>query len=641
MLRLPALFSDHAIFQRRRPIPVWGWADPGMHVTVTFNGDVRVAKADAGGAWRTELEPQDAGGPFILTVRHANGEERVIQDVLIGEVWLCSGQSNMEWPCSISGFPAADLAKEVPNLRLFKVPLKTARKPQTDVGAAWTTATPDHLAQISGVGFAVARELLTHLNVPVGLIHTAWGGTYVEAWTSLAALEREPEAEGLVAGQRKRLTDPEVDPDSPKGKALLAEWEASAYHQDPGIAAAAATWMDPALPDGDWPTMRLPCTWESTGMDIDGAVWFRREVELSAADAAQVTDISLGCIDDFDQTWINGTRIGSTGPEVANAYGVARRYGVPAGVLRAGRNVVAIRVFDRFGAGGMYTGPFRFDDAAGKAVSEFGGDWRYRVELELPPKRSIPPSPFGEPQHEPGALFNAMIAPLIPYAVRGVLWYQGESNAGRAEQYRALLPAMITDWRAQWDQPLPVLVVQLNAWQTRSTQPGPSPWAELREAQTRTTHAVEGVWRCVGIDTGDEQDIHPRNKALIGYRLALLARRHVYEDRALMADSPEYASHTIEGEAMRIRLRHARGLYAIGGNPVRGFQIAGADRVWHWAEAVIDNEDVVVRCAAVPAPAAVRYGWSDYPTVNLYNAAGLPCDAFRTDDWPMATTGAR
>ena len=639
-LRLPALFTDHAVLQRRQPLPLWGWATPGERITATLAGQRHEIDADAQGAFRLTFSPLEAGGPHELVVRGTRSGEVTVRDLLVGEVWICSGQSNMDWQCVQGGFAPDEIAHEVPRMRLFKVPNNTSVQPLTEVKAAWTNAEPGYLASFSAVGFAFGRELLKHVDVPIGLIHTAWGGTLAEAWTSLPALDAEPITKPIVDRWRVQPKG-SVSRDSAEGKALQAAWEKEAYHQDPGISAAASAWMAADLDESAWKAMDLPRTWESTGLDIDGAVWFRKAFEVPAAFAGKDLVLKLGAIDDFDTTWVNGVKVGGLGKETPNVHATHRIYPIPAAQVKAGRNVVAVRVFDHFGQGGIYTGPLRVETATGQLVADLAGDWAFRVELELAPKRSVPPSPFSDPQHYPAHLFNAMIAPLVPYAFQGAIWYQGESNAGRAEQYRTLLPTMISDWRAQWNRDFPFLIVQLNAWQNKQTAPGECAWAELRDAQSHVAATLPQTWRCVGIDTGEQQDIHPKNKPLIGWRLALLARRHVYGETDLLADSPVYAAHAVSGKTVKVRFANAQGLTALGGSPFPGFAIAGADRTWHWAVAVQEGDTVSLTSPQVPAPVAVRYGWSDFPEVRLVNAAGLPADCFRTDDWPQVTAGIR
>lgn len=638
-LRLPSLFTDHGVLQRHQPLPVWGWAAPGERIIATLAGQRHETDTRADGTWRLTFAPLVAGGPHELVIRGA-AREYVVKDLLVGEVWLCSGQSNMDWPCSQSGFGGDELTHGIAGLRLFKVPNKPSATPLSDIASEWTTATADTLAPFTGVGVAFARDLLAHVGCAVGLIHTAWGGTLAEAWTSLPALDADPISNPITT--RWRATQHDVaSPDSAEGRKLIAAWEAAAFHQDPGISAEAAGWMAPTLDDSSWQSMTLPCTWESTGLDIDGSVWFRRTVDLPASAAGKDLVLKLGAIDDFDTTWFNGEKVGATGKETPDPHAAKRVYKVPGRLVRAGRNVIAVRVFDHFGSGGIYTGPLLIEDAAGQPLARLEGPWPFKVELALEPKRSLPPRPFTDPQHLPAALFNGMIAPLVPYAFQGAIWYQGESNAGRAEQYRTLLKTMISDWRVRWNREFPFGIVQLNAWQPRQTAPGDSAWAELREAQSHVAATLPQTWRCVGIDTGEQGDIHPRNKPLIGYRLALLARHHVYGERHLHAESPAYAGHTIDGAVIRIRFTNAQGLTALGGNPLPGFAIAGADKKWVWAKAVTEGDTVLVSSPDVAQPVAVRYGWGDFPTVALVNIAGLPADAFRTDTWPMVTAGIR
>ncbi len=639
-LQLASLFTDHAVLQRRQKIPVWGWSAPGARLTLVLGNENRTTEANQAGAFRVDFNPREAGGTLTLTVTCSVNGTLTVSDLLVGEVWLCSGQSNMDWPCSVSGFGLTELAGGLDQVRLFRVPPVTAGEPQTVVTGSWTAADETHLANFTGVGVAFGRELRTHLDCPIGLIHSAWGGTPAEAWTSLPALAASAPCMPIIDRWRvQALSD--ITPDSPRGKELMLAWERDTFYQDPGISAAASKWMDPALNEGDWLSMDLPQTLGNAGVDINGAVWFRRSFDLPATLTGRDVVLRLGVIDDFDTTWINGEHVGGIGKENPNAFATARTYQVSARFLRPGRNVIAVRVFDHFGPGGVYQGPLRVSTADGALNLDLEGPWKYRVELALPPRRTMTPLPFSQPANYPAYLFNAMIAPLVPYAMQGAIWYQGESNAGRAEQYRTLLTAMINDWRAHWGREFPFGIVQLNAWQPRLKEPGESSWAELREAQSRVATDLKQVWRAVGIDTGEADDIHPKNKPLIGYRLALLARRHVYGDTKLIADSPSYAGMSIEGAAIRVRLADARGLTALGGNPVPGFTIAGADRKWHHAVATLEGDSVVVHSLEVIAPVAVRYAWADCPTVSLVNAAGLPVDAFRTDDWPMITAGVR
>jgi len=418
-------------------------------------------------------------------------------------------------------------------------------------------------------------------------------------------------------------------------------------YQDPGNKGEALGYAATSFDAADWKMMKLPQTIEAAGLDIDGAVWFRKEVEVPASWAGKDLLLSLGPIDDFDVTYFNGARVGAMGSEIQNSYAVPRRYKVYGSVVRAGRNLIAVRVFDRGGSGG-FTGvqeQMSLAPAAGRKTDAvaLAGDWRYKVELALEPKKpdwgTRPNPPGANNQNSPTVLFNAMIAPLTPYAIRGAIWYQGESNAGRAYQYRTLFPAMIRNWRAAWGEGnFPFYFVQLANWQPMKPQPGESEWAELREAQMMTLREPH-TGMAVIIDIGDTKDIHPRNKADVGHRLAVRALADTYSQK-IEPSGPLYEAQSIEGNKIRIKFKHVDGgLTTAGAGPPEGFAIAGADHKFHWAEARIDGDNVVVWSNEVPQPVAVRYGWADNPDCNLYNKADLPASPFRTDDWPGVTIG--
>jgi sialate O-acetylesterase len=417
---------------------------------------------------------------------------------------------------------------------------------------------------------------------------------------------------------------------------------------DPGNKGEAAGFADPARDREGWKKMRLPGLLESAGLDVDGVVWFRREVLIPAAWAGQDLSLSLGAIDDFDTTYFNGERVGATGTETPNSYMAPRRYRVPGRLVRAGANVVAVRVYDRMGGGGFSGGDLSLTPAGGPKQEPLAlaGEWDYKPEFVVPGARidfSTQPQPPGPRNHNnPTVLYNAMIAPLTPFHIRGAVWYQGESNAGRAHQYRTLFPAMINDWRRAWrdEGGFPFYFVQLANWRPARPEPSESDWAELREAQFLTMRRVPRTGMAVAIDIGDPADIHPRNKLDVGLRLARWARRQTYGQR-IVPSGPLYVSHGVEGERVRVRFEHAAGLKTRDGSAPKGFAVAGADRKFVWAEARIEGDAVVVWSPRVPRPVAVRYAWADSPACNLYNGAGLPASPFRTDDWPGVTDGRR
>jgi sialate O-acetylesterase len=392
--------------------------------------------------------------------------------------------------------------------------------------------------------------------------------------------------------------------------------------------------------------MDLPQQIETAGLLIDGAVWFRKVVELPESWSGKDLVLNLPPIDDHDVTYFNGTKIGSTGRETPNSYMVPRKYVAPGSLVHSGRNVIAVRVFDSAGEGGFNGGGAMSIGPAGAGVSQvisLRGTWDYKVELALDPKHpdwGTRPEAVGESnQNNPSVLYNAMIAPLVPFALRGVIWYQGESNAGRAYQYRTLFPIMIRNWRSAWGRDFPFYFVQLPNWHASKAQPDESDWAELREAQTMTLREP-ATGMAVTIDIGDEIDLHPRNKLDVGRRLAGWALAGTYGEN-VVPSGPLFDRSSIEGDKVRIRFKYSNGLKTIDGGPLKGFAIAGEDRRFVWADARIDGDTVIVSSPMVPKPAAVRYGWADNPIANLYNKAGLPASPFRTDDWPGVTTARR
>jgi sialate O-acetylesterase len=476
--------------------------------------------------------------------------------------------------------------------------------------------------------------------VKVGLIHSSWGGTPAEAWTSREALQAEPSLRPMVADFDAALRDP----DAQKAfAAKLQAWENSNYHQDAGNEGFAKGWAKPDLDTRDWGSLALPQPWEKAGLAIDGAVWFRRMVEVPAAWAGRDLRLSLGALDDFDTTYFNGEEVGRTGQETPGYWSVPRRYTVPGRIVTGGPAVVTVRVFDHYGNGGfagvapeMTLAPA---DGSGPTIA-LAGAWSYRVERALEPAHpdfaTQPRYPSPDNPNSPTVLYGAMITPLTPYAIRGVIWYQGESNAGSAFQYRTLFPTMIRDWRRAWGRgAFPFYFVQLANYMQRKAEPGESEWAELREAQAMAL-ALPRTGMAVAIDIGEADDIHPRNKTDVGLRLARWALADTH-GQPVVKSGPLYDSFAVERSAIRVLFRHAGGLATSDGAAPKGFAIAGADRKWRWAETRIDGQTVVASSPEVKEPVAVRYAWADNPEATLRNRQGLPASPFRTDDWPGIT----
>ncbi len=627
-LQLPAIFGDHMVLQRNMPVPIWGWAPPGEEVVVRL-GKIQVkAKAGEDGRWKVQLPPQPAGGPHELVVATKTEQVRFC-DVLFGEVWLCSGQSNMEWPVAAAMNPEREIAAaNFPQMRFFIVEKVTSLEPLSDCKGRWEVVSPATVGRFSAVGYFFGREVHQRLKVPVGLIGSYWGGTPAEAWTPKEGLH-EPQLAHLLA----RVPKPEDLPKlQEKYERALAEWREKALLRDLGNQGEPQGWARPDFDDSDWAAMPLPQPWERhPDMQIDGAVWFRKKVVLPESWVGKDLLLSLGPVDDHDVTYFNGERIGATGAETPSSWTVPRQYRVPGRLVRAGENVIAVRVFDVWGYGG-FTGTseqMRLALTDGNGSLSLAGEWKFKVEFARPanqvPQQPQPPIN----QWTPTALFNGMIAPLVPYAIRGVIWYQGESNVGRAREYQRLFPALIRSWRQAWGQgDFPFLFVQLANYLPRRPEPTESAWAELREAQLMTFLTVPKTGMAVAIDIGEADDIHPRNKQDVGKRLALAALAIAYGQKVVYS-GPIFRSLRVEGNRVRLFFDHVGSGLMAKGDKLVGFAIAGEDKKFVWANARIEGNTVVVWSEKVLRPVEVRYGWADNPECNLYNREGLPASPFR------------
>lgn len=635
---VPSLISDNMVLQAGKKVRIWGWASPQESITVELAKEKASVVADSKGNWQAFVGPLKSGGPFVLTIKASN--TLTIQNVLVGEVWVCSGQSNMEWPLvNTTGATETIAQANFPEIRLFTVPKKTSGTPLDNIEGRWVVATPEQVGQFSAVAYYFGRELNQKLKIPVGLIHTSWGGTPAEAWTSREALAT-PELQPIL--DRYDLSFKDMPERKKAFEEQLAAWVKENLYTDEGNKGEGLGYADPKTSTADWLQMNLPQFFETAGLKIDGATWVRKEVELPASWAGKPLVLNLGAIDDYDTTYFNGQKVGGIGMETPNSYTIHRRYQIPAELVKAGRNVIAVRVFDSAGEGGFGTGEMLLAPSwADIAPVSLRGSWSYKVESGLTPKDpnwgSRPEAPGPTNQNSPTVLYNAMLAPLFPYAVRGAIWYQGESNSSRAYQYRTLFPTMIRNWRTSWaDNDFPFYFVQLANWQPIKPEPGESEWAELREAQTLTLREPK-TGMAVTIDIGETNDIHPRNKLDVGHRLAVWALANTYNQK-LEFSGPLFKSFSVKGNEIRLKFDHAKsGLKTSDGGPVKGFAIAGEDKRFVWAEARIEGDEIVVSSKDVAKPVAVRYAWADNPVTNLYNKVGLPASPFRTDDWPGVT----
>jgi sialate O-acetylesterase len=614
---LNPIFQDHAVLQRDRPIAVWGEAEVGAKVEVELDGASTTATAGPDGRWRTALPAHPAGGPFTLTAR-SGSEVQKLGDVLLGDVWLCSGQSNMEYPLSrVTNGPTVVAGSADPSLRLLKIALRSSPTPQLAMGPTdrWQAATPQTTPDFSGACYFMGHELRRAEGVPVGLIDSSWGGSTIQSWLSADRLK----ALGGYEAGLALLADYARSP-----QAGLERWAAAVEQWAARTQLETATWRRPDFDDRSWPTLVLSSFWEDAGVPgfagFDGVAWFRIEVILTAAQARQGATLALGPIDDMDATFVNGRQVGAL-----EGWDAPRAYPVPTGVLKAGRNVIAVRVVDTGGGGGLW-GPagakrLRFDD--GSAV-QLPPQWRYRIG---PPLAQMGPPPRVPWLGASGlsTLYGGMIAPLAPYGLKGVAWYQGEANVAEAAEYARLLPALFADWRGAFDAPdLSFLVVQLANFGPPSSAPQDTAWAQLREVQRRIVAADPYAGLAVAIDVGEPSDIHPTNKLEVGRRLSLLARRIAYGEK--LADAGPQPLHA-QRVGANVVVSYAGGsLVTRSSDHPIGFELCDASHHCRYVEARVAGGEVVLQGG--PDPAFVRYAWADSPVVNLYNDQGLPAVPF-------------
>ncbi|MCX6970920.1 MAG: 9-O-acetylesterase [Verrucomicrobia bacterium] len=622
-MKIASIFTDGMVLQQGIPVPVWGTAAAGVAVTVNFADQQASGSADADGRWLVRLAPLAANAePSVLDVASTDGGSISLSDVLVGEVWVCSGQSNMEWPLSSSHNGAEEVLRaHFPQIRLFTVPKRPSGAPESGVtGTAWCACTPETAGKCSAVAYYFGRELYSRLNVPIGLINSSWGGTVAEAWTSWDALSENPVTRGIVQSWERDL--------GPRGTWWQGFEALAERTRDKKNTKYPEGWADIDEPAAEWGDMELPGTWQSRGFNHSGIFWFRKTVELPPAWEGRDLRLSIGAADKSDITYFNNTRVGGvTMAEREDAWSLPRNYTVPGNLVKAGRNVIAVRVHSDIHGGGL-TGPseemkLSCPDCGADAGIPLGGTWRYAIEANYGLVPSI--------HNAPSVLFNGMISPLLPFAIRGAIWYQGESNADRAEQYRALFQALIRDWRRAWGQgDFPFYFVQLANFMARSPQPTESSWAELREAQAMALD-LPHTGMAVAIDIGEADDVHPKNKHDVGLRLALNALYQTYAQRSAVPCGPLFRSMKREGSSLRLSFDFVGGGLVCRGDAPSGFAIAGEDGRFVWAAAKIDGDDVLVSNPEVASPESARYGWADNPEVNLYNKAGLPASPFRTD----------
>ena len=621
-VKLPAIIRDSMILQRDVKLNIWGWASKNEKVNIKFNGKSYKITTGADGKWLVRLSPMKAGGPYAMEIKGSN--TIVLREILVGDVWFCSGQSNMVHQMNLHDVTYAKEIAEAnyPQIRQFLVAtLTNLQGPVSDLPAgSWRPAVGEDVRSFSAVAYFFAKKIYEKYHVPIGIVNSSVGGTPIEAWTSEKGLKDFPSIINIVQKNKdtayvngiNRAAAASIKPNAPLDLGMLT----------------AKKWFETDYIPKGWHTINVPGYWEDQGIkDLNGVVWYRKEIDVPATMAGKAAKVFLGRIVDADILFINGRQVGST----AYMY-PQRRYNVPADVLKGGKNIVVIKVTNNNGKGGFVPGkPYCL--FAGSDTIDLKGNWQYKVGQVFESPTSANSVASIVAQNQPTALFNAMVSSNINYTVKGILWYQGEANTRRAAEYSKLLPALIRDWRSQWNQPtLPFLYVQLPGFMEYNYLPSESQWAELREAQLKTL-SVPNTAMAVAIDLGEWNDIHPDNKKDVGERLALAAMKLAYGEN-IVHSGPIYLSSTVDRNEVVIRFDNiGGGLITNDGEAPSEFAIAGTDKKFVWAKARIENDHVIVWNDALVEPKYVRYAWADNPVnPNLYNKEGLPASPFRTDN---------
>jgi sialate O-acetylesterase len=623
-VKLPRLVSDGMVLQRDTDVKIWGWASSGENIKVNFIGKSYKSKADKNGKWEITLSSMKAGGPYTMEIKGENNSIS-LKDILVGDVWVCSGQSNMDLTITRvrDRYPDVIETAENPYIRRFLVPMVYDFKtPHQDLQSGkWESANPKSVLNFTATGYFFARALYEKYKVPIGLVHASVGGSPAESWLSEGVLKKFPEHIQTV---QKLKDDSYIKSVMDKEQAAINSWYRDVYQLDKGWAKNGKYWFNTDYDASDWPSVNLPTYFANEELGrMNGVVWFGKEIDVPAPMVGKPARIELGAIIDSDHVYINGKLVGTTGYRYP-----PRKYDVPSDVLKEGKNIIVIRVISNAGEGGFVKGK-PYELTAGGQTIDLKGAWQYKVGAVVADPQ--PSTTFF--QYKPLGLYNGMIAPLLNYTIKGVIWYQGESNTGRAFEYHKLFPALIADWRDKRSQgDFPFLYVQLHNFMEPKKQPSESGWAELREAQLETL-SVPNTGMAVAIDIGEANDLHPSNKKDVGERLALVARKVAYGEEDIVYSGPIYKSMKIDGNKIILSFTNiGSGLVAKGGGELKHFAIAGKDKKFVWAKAKIEKDKVVVWSEDISKPVAVRYAWADNPEgANLYNKEGLPASPFRTD----------
>lgn len=647
---LGSLFQDGAVFQRRKAIPVWGSTLPEVTVKAVFAGNEAYCRSSALGDFILYLPPVEAGGPFELCVSVPGTDETVtVRDILVGEVWLASGQSNMSYPLGRGGSWSHNvedppectgkiqerefkkLVTEPEKLRFFTVEQCASSAREKIAIGSWQRMSEENAHAASAVAAWYGWFLQQKLDVPVGLIISAWGGTVAEAWSSVETLLRNPDTCDMV--YKRFESHGLLENYSCKSSTTFDINKCTNVKPDPGISTCAAEWAKPGFDDSNWKEFEIPNSWIRSGIAKNGAVWVRKTVEIPAEWVGCDLELHLGGVDKHDISFVNGVEVGRTGSDLdVTCYARERNYPVPAALIPDRKVTLAVRGFS-FAYDGSFMGKWFLKRVSDGAELSLNSQWRVNVEFDwgLVDVRQCPEAMGAGNQHVPGILFDGMIRPLIPYALRGVIWYQGESNAGRYEQYYGVMRNLVRDWSYQFQDPeLPFLTVQLADYGYKADFIASDPWAHLRETQRLLARDEKNVYMATAIDAGELMDIHPQDKKTVGWRLAQCALNQVYGDDGVVPSGPEIIAAAAGGDGCAVlKFRYADGL-RIDFNRKQAFYVSG-DGVEFFPvdSAGVDGDQVILTCKAVKEITEVRYAWSPYPPCALTNGAGLAAASFK------------
>lgn len=623
-IKLPGYFTDNMMLQRDMPIKIWGWGNRYETVTVSIHDQKVNTRCKKDGTWEIILSPIPYGGPYSLTVQGKENSIK-IENILIGDIWLCSGQSNMEWTVEQSANSKQEVQNaNYPEIRALKVPKSIKNSPQDNFNAQWEICSPSTVGAFSGIAYYYARALYKEVQIPIGIINASWGGTDIETWISDEAFTALPSnVQKQYNMEVVNNLEEYIRQNKGQKQAFL-----DAMENDPGIN---NQWFISGFNTVAWEEMKVPGEWGTTPLSlIDGHVWFKYDLNLTCTEAGRPATLSLGTIDDADITWVNGTKVGN-----ASGWDTPRIYSIPPGILKEGSNNITVRVTDNGGSGGMWGQEADIYLEIDNTRHSLAGNWKYQMSVANADYHVLDITP----NMVHSSLYNTMIHPLTPFRIKGVIWYQGENNVGAGYDYRTLFQTQIKDWRTRWGYELPFYWVQLANLYPEDTTPVESSWAELRESQAMTLE-LPHTGQATIYDIGDAYSIHPTNKQEVGRRLSLIALHKDYGRDSLVYSGPTFQNVSFKENTAVITMNTYGSQLTIHNKYgyLEGFSIAGEDRKFVWAKAFIDaNGKIIVYNENIAEPVAVRYAWSNNPAANLFNAQGLPAIPFRTDSWKGVT----